>query len=193
MARPREFDREAALQNAIGVFWSKGFAATSTDDLRKAMGIGRQSLYNAFGDKRQLYLEALSAYQRKSTSEHIARLTAPESPLDGIRDLLAGLASEDAALRSLGCMGVGSVCEFGATDPELVSMREKLAALLAARLVERIREGQAKGEIAESLDPEEAAALVQVTMTGLQVAARGGADPGELRAVALFMVDRLRM
>ncbi|MNY66106.1 hypothetical protein D3C86_2034800 [compost metagenome] len=60
------------------------------------------------------------------------------------------------------------------------------------RLVERIREGQAKGEIDESLDPEETAALVQVMMTGLQVAARGGVDDDELHALALFMVDRLR-
>ncbi|MEP7454219.1 TetR/AcrR family transcriptional regulator [Phyllobacterium sp. SB3] len=192
MARPREFDREAALQNAIGVFWSKGFAATSTDDLRKAMGIGRQSLYNTFGDKRQLYLEALRTYQRKSMSGHIARLTAPESPLDGIRDLLVGLTPEDAALRNLGCMGVGSVCEFGVTDPELVSMRQKIAPLLAGRLVGRIGEGQAKGEIDDSLDPEAAATLIQITMTGLQVAARGGADDDELHTLALFMVDRLR-
>ncbi|WP_155737462.1 TetR/AcrR family transcriptional regulator, partial [Agrobacterium tumefaciens] len=63
MARPREFDRDAALEKALRVFWSKGFAATSTDDLREAMGIGRQSLYGAFGDKRKLYLEALDAYQ----------------------------------------------------------------------------------------------------------------------------------
>ncbi len=192
MARPREFDRDAALEKAIGMFWSKGFAATSTDDLLKVMGIGRQSLYNAFGDKRQLYLEALRTYQRQSTSGHIARLTAPASPLDGVRDLLVGLTPEDAALRSLGCMGVGSVCEFGATDPELVGMRQKVAPLLASRLVERIREGQGKGEIDESLDPEAAAALVQMTMTGLQVAARGGASAEELQALALLMVDRLR-
>ncbi len=192
MARPREFDRDAALEKATGMFWSKGFAATSTDDLLKAMGIGRQSLYNAFGDKRQLYLEALRTYQRTSASGHIARLTAPASPLDGIRDLLVGLTPEDAALRNLGCMGVGSVCEFGATDPELVSMRQKIALLLGVHLVERIREGQAKGEVDESLDPQEATALVQMMMAGLQVADRGGAAAEELRAVALLVVDRLR-
>jgi TetR/AcrR family transcriptional repressor of nem operon len=59
MARPREFDREEALERATGVFWAKGYASTSTDDLLTAMGIGRQSLYNAFQDKRALYLEAL--------------------------------------------------------------------------------------------------------------------------------------
>src|SRR6202030_156629 len=64
MARPREFDREEALECATGVFWAKGYASTSTDELLAAMGIGRQSLYNTFQDKRALYLEALERYQR---------------------------------------------------------------------------------------------------------------------------------
>ena len=70
MVRPREFDREIALEQARLVFWAKGYAATSTDDLVKAMGIGRQSLYNAFGDKWKLYMEALADYQQGSTSSH---------------------------------------------------------------------------------------------------------------------------
>ncbi|EPX63349.1 Transcriptional regulator, TetR family [Cystobacter fuscus DSM 2262] len=180
------------MEKAIDVFWSKGFAATSTDDLLNAMGIGRQSLYNAFGDKRQLYLEALRAYQRNTTSGHLARLTSPTSPLDGILDLLIGLVPEDDARRSLGCMGVGSVGEFGTTDPELIEMREKIAPVLHARLVQRIREGQAKGEIDGSLEPAEAASFIQMTMTGLQVAARGGAGADDLHGLARFTVDRLR-
>jgi TetR/AcrR family transcriptional repressor of nem operon len=71
MARPREFDREEALERATGVFWAKGYASTSTDDLLTAMGIGRQSLYNAFQDKRALYLEALERYQRTTTAGHL--------------------------------------------------------------------------------------------------------------------------
>ena len=74
MARPREFDREEALERATGVFWAKGYASTSTDDLLTAMGIGRQSLYNAFQDKRALYLEALERYQRTTTTGHLQRL-----------------------------------------------------------------------------------------------------------------------
>ena len=116
MARPREFDRDAALTAAIEMFWSKGFAATSTEDLVQAMGIGRQSFYNAFGDKRRLYLEALETYQRNATSCHIGRLTAPASPLDGLRDLLIGLIPDDDALRCRGCLGAGSVGEFGVTE-----------------------------------------------------------------------------
>src|SRR6267142_1909851 len=64
MARPREFDRDAAVQRAMSVFWRKGYAATSTDDLLRAMNIGRQSMYDTFGDKHRLYLEALDDSER---------------------------------------------------------------------------------------------------------------------------------
>lgn len=192
MARPREFDRDAALEKAIDLFWAKGFAATSTDDLQRAMGIGRQSLYNAFGDKRRLYLEALRAYQRRTIGGHVERLTSPASALDGIRDLLVGLTPADDCRRALGCMGVGSVGEFGTTDPELVEMRQKIVPVLGERLAERIREGQAKGEIDPSLDAADAAGFVQMTMTGLQVAARGGAGADSLNDLARFSIDRLR-
>ena len=70
MAIPREFDREIALERATGIFWAKGYASTSTEDLLAAMGIGRQSLYNAFGDKRALYLRrwnVISAPPRQVT------------------------------------------------------------------------------------------------------------------------------
>lgn len=192
MARPREFDREAALQKAMDLFWAKGFAATSTDDLVKAMGLGRQSLYNAFGGKRQLYVEALRAYQLQSIAGHLQRLNAPASPLDGIRDLLTGLAPDDDARRALGCMGVGSVGEFGVTDAELMRMRAEASAGLDARLTARVREGQDLGEIAPAADAHDIARFVQMTMTGLQLAARGGAGAEDLRKLATFAVDRVR-
>jgi len=192
MVRPREFDRIEALDRAMQVFWAKGFAATSTDDLVQAMGIGRQSLYNAFGDKRRLYLEALEAYQQGTVAGHLKRLGTPVSPLAGLRDLLLGLAAEDDGLRGLGCMGVGSVGEFGASDPEVAALRSKAAAPLRARLVERLREGQAAGEIAPEMPAGDAADFVQMTMTGLQLTARSGAGVEDLHRMAAFAVDRLK-
>jgi len=192
MVRPREFDREEALKKAIDVFWAKGFAAASTDDLREAMGIGRQSLYNAFGDKKALYLEALSAYQRRVTAEHLKRLSESTSPIEGIEHLLTGLIAEDARTRQLGCMGVGSVGEFGATDPELLALREKVSAGLGSRITERLKEGQEIGEVDRNLDPEKTSAFVQMTMTGLQLAARGGGELEDLRSIARFATERLR-
>jgi AcrR family transcriptional regulator len=193
MARPREFDREVALERATGVFWAKGYAATSTDDLLDAMGIGRQSLYNAFGDKRALYLEALERYQRATTSGHLQRLKAPASPLAGVDALLLGLIARDARERAMGCMGVGAVSEFGAGDAALAELRARAGRPLFSGLVERLREGQARGEIDPTMNVEDAARFIQVTMTGLQLAARSGASAAALRSLACFAVDRLKM
>ena len=192
MARPREFDRETALEQARLVFWAKGYAGTSTDDLVKAMGIGRQSLYNAFGDKWQLYVEALTEYQQHSTSSHALRLQAPVSALQGFRDMLEGLAVDDDALRALGCMGVGSACEFGSAEPQLSELRAKSSSYLRSRLIKRIREGQKAGEIAPTLGANDAANYLLMSMTGIQLAARSGAKVAELRRLAHFAVDRLQ-
>jgi TetR/AcrR family transcriptional repressor of nem operon len=192
MVRPREFDRDEALDRATRVFWAKGYASASTEDLLAAMNIGRQSLYNAFGDKRKLYLEALERYQRESSASHLKHLNSSASPLGGIEALLLGLIAEDDRVRALGCMGVGSVCEFGAADPELVMLRSKMGPRLFRRLAERIREGQAIGEIDPAIDAREAAAFLQMTMQGIQLGARAGGDAKSLRALARFAINRFR-
>lgn len=193
MARPREFDRELALARATGVFWAQGYSVTSTEELLAAMGIGRQSLYNAFGDKRALYLEALERYQGATTSGHLHRLKAPASPVAGIEALLLGLIAEDADQRTMGCMGVGAISEFGAGDPALAELRARVEPVLSFCLVERLRDGQAQGEIDPAMNAEDAARFIQMTMTGLQLAARSGASADALRSLARFAVDRLKM
>lgn len=192
MVRPREFDRDEALRKAIEIFWARGFAGSSMGDLLRAMGIGRQSLYDTFGSKRQLYLASLTAYQRDAALVNIDRLSGPRSPLEGIRDLLHGLIAEDERVRQLGCMGVGSIGEFGAVDSELVALRRATSSPLSLRITERIKEGQRLGEIDPELDPFETSLFVQMTMVALQIAARGGSELEELRSTARFATDRLR-
>jgi TetR/AcrR family transcriptional repressor of nem operon len=192
MARPREFDREEALDRATRVFWAKGYAATSTEDLLAAMKIGRQSLYNTFGDKRKLYLEALERYQQESTTGHLERLNGTASPVDGMEALLLGLIAEDESVRALGCMGVGAVGEFGAADPELAMLRSKVGPRLFRRLTERVREGQACAEVDPTIDAREAAAFLQMTMQGIQLGARAGGDAKSLCMLARFAINRLR-
>lgn len=120
------------------------------------------------------------------------RLSGPTSPIKGIEDLLSGLVSEDDCERVLGCMGVGSVGEFGVTDPDLNTRRATASAALGQRISERVLEGQRSGEINPVLDAEETAAFIQMTMTGLQVAARGGAKAPHLKAMARFATKRLK-
>jgi TetR/AcrR family transcriptional repressor of nem operon len=124
------------------VFWAKGFAATSTKELLVAIGIGRQSLYNAFGDKQTLYLEALESYQRASAAGHLRRLNDSTSSLVGVRALLLGLIAEDER-RAMGCIGVGAVSEFGTADPTLVEPRAKVGHWSSRAWSERLRDSQA--------------------------------------------------
>jgi TetR/AcrR family transcriptional regulator, transcriptional repressor for nem operon len=192
MARPKEFDRGIAVERAMSVFWSKGYAATSTDDLLLAMKIGRQSMYDTFGDKRRLYVEALERYQLDSVAGHIKRLRSIASPLAGIEALLIGVISSNRATREKGCMGVGAICEFGSADAELAELRVKSGGLLHKALVERLQDARAAGEIGETVDIERAARFVETTMLGLQVAAKAGESARTLRDTVAFAIAGLR-
>jgi TetR/AcrR family transcriptional regulator, transcriptional repressor for nem operon len=192
MPRPKEFDREVAVERAMSVFWSKGYAATSTDDLLEAMKIGRQSMYDTFGDKRRLYVEALRRYQLESVAGHIKRLRSMASPLAGIEALVVGVISSDRTTREKGCMGVGAICEFGNADAELAQLRVKSGGMLRKALAERLQDAQAAGEIGETVDLERAARFVETTMFGLQVAARAGESTRSLRDMAAFAIAGLK-
>lgn len=192
MARPREFDRDAAVQRAMSVFWRKGYAATSTEDLLRAMNIGRQSMYDTFGDKHRLYLEALERYQRESVAENIRRLGSTASPLAGVEALVIGIIASDKSTRERGCMGVGSICEFGNTDTDLAARRAKSGGAQRKALIERLRHAQAANEIGANVDIERAARFVETTMFGLQVAAKAGASLQSLRDTAAFAIASLR-
>lgn len=191
MARPKEFDRDAAVERAMHVFWSKGYAATSTEDLLNAMRIGRQSMYDTFGGKRRLYLEALERYMRESVAGHVDRLKSTMSPLAGIESMVTGLIRADKVKREKGCMGVQAVCEFGSADADLQRLRSKCSTLQHRALVERLKAAQVAGEIGKSANIEVAARFVETTMVGLQVAARAGASAEDLRAAAAFAIAGL--
>jgi TetR/AcrR family transcriptional repressor of nem operon len=191
MARPKEFDREVALKTAMEVFWAKGYEATSTDDLRHAIGIGRQSLYDTFAGKRALYLEALRRYQDESVSARIRSLRTPGSPLAGIRNLLAGVARETPAQRALGCMGVNAICEFGAVDADVSAIGKESESVLLSALEQTLKEAKAKGEIRASVDERAAAQFLHMTLVGLKITAKAGAKPEVLRRIAEVAVDGL--
>jgi TetR/AcrR family transcriptional repressor of nem operon len=191
MARPREFDREEVLGQAIKVFADHGFGGTSTDALLKAMGISRQSMYDTFGDKRRLYLEALQRYSAGSVSEIIRSLNAGPSPLKGLEAALVAFASRPRAETALGCMGVSSTCEFGRSDPEVAVANDVSARTLQAALERVIAEGKASGEVGSHVDVRTAAQFIGVTLSGMKVAARGGVSASTLRDIARMAIRSL--
>jgi TetR/AcrR family transcriptional repressor of nem operon len=85
------------------------------------------------------YLEALERYQRTATAGHLQLLSGAASPIAGVKALLLGLISDNDDTRALGCMGVGAVCEFGSTDPDIAALRSKVSPALNSRLAERLK------------------------------------------------------
>jgi TetR/AcrR family transcriptional regulator, transcriptional repressor for nem operon len=192
MARPKEFDRDEALNAALGVFRRKGFAATSTDDLRLAMGIGRQSFYDTFKGKKDAYLEALRKYNSDRILGYFEIFRKSDSPLKAIQDMLVSIALEHPQERTLACLGVASVCEFGTSDADVRSINDASSAALQSVLEKLVTEGKARKKIRSSLDPATTARYLQSTLAGLRVTAKAGASREALRAIATIAVDGLK-
>jgi TetR/AcrR family transcriptional regulator, transcriptional repressor for nem operon len=189
VARPREFDRDEALAKAIKVFASHGFEGASTEMLLNGMGISRQSMYDTFGDKRRLYLEALQRYSSDSTAEIIGTMHSRASALEGIETALLAFAARPA---SETCLGVSATTEFGRTDRSVCAITDASGATLMASFERVIRKGQAAGELAPDLDPKSGARFLVSMLLGLKVSARSGATLDALRGIARIALRSLR-
>lgn len=191
MARPKEFDRETALQAAIGTFAEHGFEGSSTDALLRAMGISRQSLYDTFGDKKQLYLAALRHYSAENVSALVRTLNTASSPLKGIEAALLQFAAKAAETAAPACLGVGAICEFGRSDAEVATTTDGMARTLVAALERRLTDAQVLGEIGSGVDVAGAALFLGSTLSGMKVSARSGASSESLLAIARMALRSL--
>jgi TetR/AcrR family transcriptional regulator, transcriptional repressor for nem operon len=192
MARHKEFDRDAALRAAIAVFADHGFEGTSTEDLLRSMGISRQSLYDTFGDKRNLYLEALRQYNSNNVSDLIRTLNTAPSPLRGIEAALLQFATAPEFNGAMGCMGVSAICEFGRSDEEITAVTDAMGRTLIGALERRLTDAQAMGEIGSDLDVSAAAQFIGSTLSGMKVSARAGASTDTLRNIARMALRSLK-
>lgn len=188
MARPKAFDEGKALDTAIEVFREHGFEGTSAEMLVQAMHIGRQSLYDTFGDKWQLYLSALQRYDSAETRAHLDALYGETDALAGIGALLDRVVRD--AHRS--CLGVGSICEFGERKPEIRDIHASADRVLRPAMAQRVREAQEAGEISQDLDPDTAVDFLVANITGIRVAARGGAGERQLHSLKQMALRALR-
>lgn len=184
MARPTEFDRDEAIGKAIEVFADHGYEGSSTAALLARMGIGRQSLYGAFGDKKRLFLEALERYNAASLSQIEAALASGGSPRAAIEAALLAFAVGPDAAPETGCLGVGSIAEFGRSDPEINAVNDAAGRRFKAAFAARLADGVAAGQFAADLDPEAGAEFLLTVRSGLKVAARDGVELERLTAIA---------
>ena len=188
MARPKAFDEDAALAAAIGVFREHGYEGTSARMLVDAMGIGRQSLYDTFGDKWRLYLAALKRYSIGEQQAHRAALRSCDRAIDGLRAMVARVVRDARTA----CLGVGSIAEFGCSRPEIAAINAEADRHLRAALVDRVRAAQAEGDIAAALDADMLATYFVASFAGIRIAARGGATDAHLKQLGEMTLRALR-
>src|SRR6202158_1736923 len=184
MARPKEFDLERRLDGAISAFSQKGFAATSTDELMRAMEVGRQSMYDTFGDKRALFLKALDVYVSENVRAINVELQAPGSPLAAIRSALVHFSERKDLSSTDGCMGINAICEFGMRDEDVTRITRSAARIQRHALMDALRRAQMEGELDAQADIESLRDFFENTQAGTRIAAKAGKTRPALRRIA---------
>jgi len=188
MARPKEFDVDRALDSALDVFWSKGFEATSMQDLVDGMGINRGSLYDTFGSKDELYRRAFAAYARRRGAELVEVLDGTGTVRERLRDYLLGLVAEPDGR---GCFIVNTACERGYEHAESRLMASAAMDATIDALEGAMKSAAAGGELRSGVSPKVAATAVLVLMEGLQVLTKTGTGAATLTPVIDSALDAI--
>ncbi|MER5409329.1 TetR/AcrR family transcriptional regulator [Streptomyces sp. NPDC002769] len=181
MGRPRRFDESQVLQNAREQFWNRGYTATSIDDLMAATGLGKGSLYGAFGDKRQLFLRALDDYRDEQLDGVRRTLTGPGTGLERLGNLLddasRGYAND---IHRRGCFLAGSTSELHAQEPDVTARARTTYQEIQDLLAACVKDAQREGELAADASPEDVSGLLLAVLQGIEFLAKTDMDASAL-------------
>lgn len=181
--RPREFDVEEALDAAMRLFWRRGFRATTTRDLERALGVGQSSITRAFGSKAALAGAALDRYLVRLRAELIDPLHDDAAGLAAIDAFIAGLSDWHCAEGGRGCLIGRLMCDGAHEDPHIAARvgeyRRALRSALDAALARAVRAGEMAAE-----GVEERRELLVAVILGMNLAVRAGYDIGAQRGLA---------
>src|SRR5438552_2286239 len=172
MGRPREFDENTALDGADDRFWQHGFAATSVRDLAAEMGISCTSLYNAFGDKRALFLRALERYLDRSMRPRIERYERASTPKTAIRGFIEEIIRRSLDGERRGCFLVNSALEIAPRDAAIGKVIAERLSELEGFFRRCVTAGQHDGSITRNRDAADLARLLLGVVLGIRVLAR---------------------
>ncbi|MFD7001372.1 TetR/AcrR family transcriptional regulator [Streptomyces mirabilis] len=185
MARPRQFDEEEVVRAARDQFWSVGYNGTSIDDLSAVTGLGRGSLYGAFGDKHALFLRALDSYNSDALEAWRSALGGPGPALPvlerHVRDVAEGIIGD---VERRGCMMAKIAAELSAVDE---GVAERIAAVVRGLhdlLRGCVARAQAEGSLDADADADSLAGLLLAVLRGLEALGKAGATPEVVNGAA---------
>ncbi|MYT23112.1 TetR family transcriptional regulator [Streptomyces sp. SID7760] len=194
MARPRAFDERRVLEQAREQFWASGYAGTRMDDIAQATGLGKGSLYGAFGDKGKLFHRVFSDWCTAVVEVAEGRLAGgPDAEamarLSGYVRLMAENTASDTERR--GCLLAKGAAELAQQDPTVAGRTAETMAALTTLLRTEISAAQRHGDIDGAADPERLAALLLTVVRGIEAVGKAGVDPQTLRNIADTALDLL--
>jgi AcrR family transcriptional regulator len=188
--RPREFDRDAALRRAMELFWERGYEATTLDDLTRVMGIGKPSLYAAFGCKEDLFREALALFDATSGAETNRALREEPTARRAVEAMLLGNAQYHAGRgKPAGCM---IVLAAALGSPQSRAVRDHAAELRRGgreSLRRRVEQGIADGDVPAGTDAGRVAGFYTAVLHGMSIEARDGASRKVLHGIVGTAMD----
>ena len=192
MPRSKAFDEDRAVDAAVDCFWAHGYGATSVRDLAEAMGIGGASLYNAYGDKRALFMRALERYANRSMRERLARIEARHAPRQAIAAFLAEIVDRSVKDPDCkGCLLVNSALDAAHGDAELAELVASYLGEIRAFFRRNLGTCRRDGIIAPGLDVEVVADHLLGVVLAVRVLARTGARRRVLERVVRPTLDLL--
>ena len=173
LGRPKEFDRKEALQKAMEAFWAKGYDGTSVSYLLEAMGINRGSMYDTFGDKRSLFLEAIGHYRQTVAAPLIETLNGAGSPLGNIRKTLYEFAELAASDGGRGCLVTNTTVEIAPQDAEIAKAMKSALIAVEEAFRKALSRSVERGELGRRTDTRCLARFLANTLQGLVVLSKG--------------------
>jgi len=193
MARPREFEEDDVLKQILFLFWEKGYEATSMRDIEQASGLGRMSLYNAFGDKEQVYLMALQKYIDATKRLYIKHLKS-----GGLSELEALIDDYTRPHRlghvgNWGCLMLNTITAAHGVNAKAQSMVEDFRKYAVAEIEKALHRAARAGEIAADTHMGEMAEFILITMWGAKVATRQAGSTAAAASVSRTLFAMLRV
>jgi len=182
VGRPREFDLDEAIRNAMNVLWDHGYRRAALSDLLAAMEISKGSFYKAFGNKKTVFLRAVELYSDDAAQNVRKVLASDPSPKIALRNALLRFADISAGAEGKrGCFAVLVASETSPEDISSANLVQNHYDRLQAPFTEAVTEAQRAGEISAEFDPQRISHLIVTHAQGMRVLGKMGMSPEKMR------------
>ncbi len=193
MARIREFEIEDAVKDALNLFWSKGYHATSVTDLAESTSLLRGSLYKAFESKHHILVEALKLYSADACLAIDRTISSSESPLEGIKKIIQYIAKASTGeAGKKGCFMANTTLEMASQDPVILEIVEKHYKRMADVFNRTLKLAQEKKEISKNTNISALADLILCWIQGSRIIGKTSNGSKRVKNSMIILLSNLK-